>query len=106
MTTIGGCGPLDYPNWRVDVRHAMPIWLDMRKLLPALMAAGTVMAATLTIYVETQHHARQLQVLRVGTDATFTARSMRQTVMDQAFEQPAMSDFVVAYSSRSKRHRG
>ena len=77
----------------------------MRKLLPALMAAGTVMAATLTIYVETQHHARQLQVLRVGTDATFTARSMMQTMIEQAYEQPTMPHFVVAYSSMSKRHR-
>lgn len=83
----------------------MPIWVGMRKLLPAVMAAGTLMAATLTIYVETQHHARQLQVLRVGTDETFTARSMTQTMMEQAFEQPTLPHFIVAYSSMSKRHR-
>jgi hypothetical protein len=82
----------------------MPTWLGMRKLLPALMAASTMMAATLTIYVETQHHARQLQVLRTGGDATFAARSMTQTMTEQAFEQPTMpAGFVVAYSSVSKR---
>ena len=84
----------------------MATWLVMRKFLPALLAAGTAMAATLTVYVETQHHARQLQVLRVDSDATHTARAMNHAFIEQAFDRPVLPDFVIAYTSFSKRSRG
>jgi hypothetical protein len=84
----------------------MATWLGMRKLLPALVAVGTAMAATFTVYVETQTHARQLQVLRLGvndSDSQFTAHSMNQTVIDRSLDQPILPDFIIAYSSFSKR---
>ena len=87
----------------------MATWLGMRKLLPALVAAGTAMAATFTVYVETQTHARQLQVLRVAAndtgDPSFTAHSMNQSVIDRSLDQPILPDFIIAYSSFSKRGR-
>jgi hypothetical protein len=85
----------------------MATWMGMRKLLPALIAAGTVMAATFTVYVETQTHARQLQVLRLGAsdsgDPRFAAHSMSQTMIDRSLDAPALPDFIIAYSSVSKR---
>lgn len=87
----------------------MATWLGMRKLLPALVAVSTAMAATFTVYVETQTHARQLQVLRLAVndtgDPAFAAHSMNQTVLDRSLDQPVMPDFVIAYSSLSKRSR-
>jgi hypothetical protein len=87
----------------------MATWVGMRKLLPALIAAGTAMAATFTVYVETQTHARQLQVLRVAAndtgDPSFTARSMTQSLIDRSLDQPILPDFIIAYSSFSKRGR-
>ena len=87
----------------------MATGLGMRKLLPALVAAGTAMAATFTVYVETQTHARQLQVLRVAAndtgDPAFTAHSMNQSVISRSLDQPILPDFIIAYSSFSKRGR-
>lgn len=88
----------------------MATWIGMRKFLPALVAVGTVMAATLTVYVETQTHARQLQVLRTAVndtgDPAFTRHSMNQTLIDRSLDQPVLPDFIIAYSSFSKRGRG
>ena len=87
----------------------MATWVGMRKFLPALLAAGTAMAATFTVYVETQTHARQLQVLRLavndGGDPRFATHSMNQTVIDRSLDQPTLPDFIIAYSSFSKRGR-
>ena len=87
----------------------MATWLGMRKLLPALVAVSTAMAATFTVYVETQTHARQLQVLRLAVndteDPAFTAHAMNQTVIDRSLDQPTLPDFVIAYSSLAKRSR-
>jgi hypothetical protein len=67
------------------------------------------MAATLTVYVETQTHARQLQVLRLAAtdtgDPAFALRSMNQNMIDRSLDQPIMPDFIIAYSSFSKRGR-
>ena len=63
------------------------------------------MAATLTVYVETEHHARQLQVLRVDSDAAHTARSTNQMFINNATERPVLPGFVIAYASVSKRSR-
>lgn len=67
------------------------------------------MAATFTVYVETQTHARQLQVLRLAAtdtgDPAFALRSMNQNMIDRSLDQPILPDFIIAYSSFSKRGR-
>lgn len=67
----------------------------MRKIVPLLFAATTVLAVFGTAHAQYTLYARHLQVQRVNSSEVLRANAINISVIEVALTQPTMPDAVV-----------
>ncbi|HSD85984.1 MAG TPA: hypothetical protein VLB44_00660 [Kofleriaceae bacterium] len=67
----------------------------MRKIVPLLLAAATVVAVIGTAHTQYQLHARQLHAHLVSSGEVLRQHAISISVIEVALDQPVMPDGVV-----------